>query len=64
VSGVWFDKMGGGTNGRCMICMGDGVETRCVVAHDKTNGRWEQRSSIGHDELGDMRRLVPMKKEA
>jgi hypothetical protein len=41
MSGVWFDKMGGGTNGRCMICMGDRVETRCVVAHDKTNGRWE-----------------------
>ncbi len=38
---VWFVKMGGGTSGRCMVCMGDGVETKSVVAHDKINRRWE-----------------------
>jgi len=40
------------------------VETRLVVAHDKTNGQWELRSSIKHDALKDMKHLVPMKKEA
>jgi hypothetical protein len=24
---VWFFKMKGGISGRCMVCMGDGVET-------------------------------------
>jgi len=38
VGGVWFVKMGGGISGRCMVCMGHGVETRFVVAHDKING--------------------------
>ncbi len=38
---VWFVKMGRGISGRCMVCMGDGVETKFVVAHDKINGRWE-----------------------
>ncbi len=42
MGGVWFVKMGGGINGRCMVCMGDGVEIRSMVAHDKTNGRWER----------------------
>jgi hypothetical protein len=46
--------MEGGTSGKCVVCMGDGVETRFVVAHDKTNGQWEWRSLMGHDELGDM----------
>jgi hypothetical protein len=45
---VWFIKMGEGTSGKCMVCMGDGVETRYVVAHDKTNGQWEQRNLMGH----------------
>ncbi len=38
---VWFVKMGGGINGRCMVCMGsmgDWVETKFVVAHDQING--------------------------
>jgi len=43
---------------------GDEVEDGYVVAHDKTNGRWELRSLMRHDEWGDMGRLVPMKKEA
>jgi hypothetical protein len=64
MGGVWFAKMGGGTSGRCMVCMGNGVETRSVVAHDKTNEQWEGRGSMGHDELGNMGRLVPMKKKA
>ncbi len=36
--GVWFVKIGGGTSGRCVVCMGNGVKTRSVVAHDKVNG--------------------------
>jgi hypothetical protein len=61
--GVWFVKMGRGTSGRCMVCMGNGVETRSMVAHDKANGQWEGRGLMGYDELGDMGCLVPMKKE-
>ncbi len=41
MGGVWFVKMGGGTSGRCMVCMGFGVETKFVVAHDKINQQWE-----------------------
>jgi hypothetical protein len=44
--------------------MGDGVEIRSMVAHDKVNGQWEKQGSIKHDELEDMGHLVPMKKEA
>jgi hypothetical protein len=47
-----------------MVCMGDGVEIRFVVAHDKVNGQWERQGSIKHDKLRDTRHLVPMKKEA
>ncbi len=64
MGGVWFVKIRRGINGRCMVCMGDGVETRSVVAHDKTNGQWEVQGSIRHDELRDMGHLVPMRKEA
>jgi hypothetical protein len=56
--------MGGGTSGRCMVCTGDGVETKSMVAHDKTNGRWEGQNLMGHDELGNIGLLVPMRKEA
>jgi hypothetical protein len=38
MGGVWFVKMEGGTNEKCMVCMGNGVQTRFVVAHDKSNG--------------------------
>ncbi len=38
MDGVWFVKMGRGINGKCVVCMGDGVETRSMVAHDRTNG--------------------------
>ncbi len=38
MGGVWFVKLGGGPSGKCVVCMGDGVETRSMVAHDKTNG--------------------------
>ncbi len=61
---VWFIKIRRGTSGWCMVYMGDQVETRSVVAHDKTNGWWELWRSIKHDELKDMGHLVPMKKEA
>ncbi len=38
MGGVCFVKMGGGSHGKCVVCMGDEVETRFMVAHDKTNG--------------------------
>jgi hypothetical protein len=38
MGGVWFVKIEKGTNVRCVVCMGDGVETRFVVLHDKANG--------------------------
>jgi hypothetical protein len=41
MGGVWFVKLGGGTSGRCMVCMGDEVETKSMVAHDKANGWWD-----------------------
>jgi hypothetical protein len=40
--------------------MGDELEDRSVVAHDKVNGQWELQGSIRRDELGDMGCLVPM----
>ncbi len=46
------------------VCMGDGVETKSMLAHDKANGQWEGRNLMGHDELRDMGRMVPMRKEA
>jgi hypothetical protein len=38
MGGAWFVKMGNGTSGRCVVCMGDGVETRYVVVLDQING--------------------------
>ncbi len=35
---MWFVKMGGGTNGRFMVCMGDEVEDMFVLAHAKAIG--------------------------
>jgi len=64
VGGVWFVKMGRGTSGRCVVCMGDEVEIKFMVVHDKANGQWEGQSLMGHNELGDMGHLVPMRKEA
>jgi hypothetical protein len=29
-----------------MVCMGDGVEDRFLVAHDKANGWWELCGSM------------------
>ncbi len=49
---MWFVKMGGWINGRCVVCMGNGVEIRFVVAHDKTNGWWEGWGSMGHGMFG------------
>jgi len=43
MGGVWFITIGRGTSGRCM---GNGMETRFVVAHDKVNGQWETQGSI------------------
>jgi len=53
--------MGRVTSGWSMVCMGDEVENRSVVAHDQATRQWELRSLMKHDELGDMGRLVPMK---
>jgi len=44
-----------------MVCMGDEVEDRLMVAHDEMNGRWELQGSMKHDELRDMGRLMPIK---
>jgi hypothetical protein len=44
-----------------MVCMGCEVETKSMVTHDKTNGRWEGLGLMGDDELRDMRCLVPMR---
>jgi hypothetical protein len=52
VGGLWFVKMGRGTSGRCVVYMGDEVEIKSMVVHDKTNGQWEGRSLMGHNELG------------
>jgi hypothetical protein len=43
--------MGGVTSEWFVICMGDEVEDRYVMAHDKTNGRWELQDSMKCDEL-------------
>ncbi len=64
MGGLWFVKIGGGTNGKCVVCIGDEVEIRFVIAHDKANGQWEGWNLMKHDELGDMGCLLPMKKEA
>ncbi len=66
MGGVWFITIGRGTSGRCMVCMGNGMETRSVVAHDKVNGQWAivKTRFNQHDELRDMGHLVPMRKEA
>ncbi len=37
VGGVWFVKMRRAINGKCMVQ----VEIKSIMAHDKTNGRWE-----------------------
>ncbi len=61
---MWFVRTRGGTSGWFMVCVGDGVENKVVMAHDETNGQWELQGSMKHDELGNMGRLVPMKKES
>jgi hypothetical protein len=46
--------------------MGDEVKNRfvvCCVVHENTNGQWELRGLIRHDELGDIGCLVPINKE-
>ncbi len=44
-----------------VVCVGDEVEDRSVVAHDEMNGQWELQGSMKCGELGDMGRLVLMK---
>ncbi len=44
-----------------MVYMGDEVEDKLVVAHDEMNKWWELRSTMKHDELGDMGHLVLMR---
>ncbi len=39
MDGVWFVKMGRGINGKCVVCMGDGVETR---------SRWHTMEQMGN----------------
>jgi len=54
--------MVGGISGWFVVCIGDGVDNKFVVVRDKTNGQLELQGSMRHDELGDMKHLVPMKK--
>jgi hypothetical protein len=35
---VWFVRIRWGINGWFMVCVGDGMENRFMVAHDKANG--------------------------
>ncbi len=39
-------------------------ENKFVVVHDKAYGCWEPQGLMRHDELKDMRCLVPMRKKA
>jgi len=43
--------MGRVTSGWFVICMGDEVEDRSVMVHDKTYGRRELQDSMKRDEL-------------
>jgi len=61
VGGVWFVKIGRVINGWFVVCMGDEVEDRSMVAHDEVNGWWKLQGSITCDELGDVGHLVPMR---
>jgi hypothetical protein len=38
IGGVWFGWMGKVTSGWFVVYVGDGVEDRYVVVHDKANG--------------------------
>jgi len=42
MGGLWF-----------VVCVGDEMENRSMVVHDKANGQWELRGSMKCDELGD-----------
>jgi hypothetical protein len=57
---VWLVIIKGVTSGWFVVCMGDEMENRLVVPHDEANGWWELQGSMRQDELGDIRRLVPM----
>jgi hypothetical protein len=48
-------------SGWFVVCVGDEVDDKFVVVHDKSNGQWELRSLNMHDELKDMGCLVPMR---
>ncbi len=63
---MWFVSIREGTSGCFIVCMGDEVKNRfvvCCVVHENTNGQWELRGLIRHDELGDIGCLVPINKE-
>ncbi len=47
----------------CVVCIRKGVENEIVVVCERTNGQCELRGSMKHDELGDMGRYMPMRKE-
>jgi hypothetical protein len=53
--------MGGVTNGWLVVYVGDEVEDKSMVAHDKVNEQWELQGLTKRDELGDIGHLVPMK---
>ncbi len=61
--GVWFVKMVWGVGGWCVVCIRKGVGNGAMVVYERANKRCELRGSIRHDELWDMGRFVPMKKE-
>jgi hypothetical protein len=52
-----------GVGGWCVVCIEKGVKNGAMMVCEKTNGRCEQLSSMKHDELGDTRHFVPMRKE-
>ncbi len=42
IGGVWFVKWGEIMGGlQFVVCMGNEVENRSMMTHDKTNERWE-----------------------
>jgi hypothetical protein len=52
-----------GTSGCCMVCIGKGMENVVLVVCERGNGQCELRSLMIHDELRDMGRFMPMKRE-
>jgi hypothetical protein len=52
-----------GNNAWCMVCIGKGMENGVVVVCERGNEQCELRGSMRHDELRDMVRFVPIRRE-